>query len=402
LNVEREERPSSRPRLRLKPHADRRLKAGHPWVFSNEIVMTPELRALPPGSLVRVEGDDGIVHGTFTFNPHTLIAARFLDRDPEAVIDARWIGTRLERALRLRAAFGLAEWGRLVHAEADGLPGLVIDRYGEALALAFNTAGMARLERAVEEALDGLGRFSTLIARNDSPLRPLEGLPRETRLWRGTGGEVWVEEEGVRFPVDLLHGQKTGWYYDQRPQRALVGRLAPGRRVLDLFCHSGAFGLIAARAGAEEVELVDSSGPALALARRAAEANGLGERVRFAEEEAEAALARLERAGARFDLVVCDPPPFARSGKDVPAALRAYERLTRRAAGVVEREGFLLIAACSHHLSGPEFEKTVGRGLARARREGRVVMAGGAGPDHPVHPALPESRYLNALLLQLF
>lgn len=391
----------SRPSLRLKPGADRRLKAGHPWVFSNEIVMTEALRALAPGSLVRVEGDDGIVHGTFYFNPHTLIAARRLDRDPGAVIDAAWCAERLGRALRLREAFGLAEWGRLVHAEADGLPGLVIDRYGGTAVIACNTAGAARLLDPLTGALDRLGRFSTLVLRNDSPLRALEGLPRESRILRGEAGEVWVEEGGVRFPVDPASGQKTGWYYDQRPQRALIASLAPGRRVLDLFCHSGAFGLIAARAGAERVTLVDSSSPALALARRAAAANGLEGRVDFAEEEAEAALARLAAAGARFDVVVCDPPPYARSRRDLPAALRAYERLVRRAAAVVEREGFLLIASCSHHLGGPELEAAVGRGLARARREGRVVAAGGAGPDHPVHPALPESRYLHALLLQL-
>lgn len=394
--------PEPRPRLRLKPHADRRLKAGHPWVFSNEIVMTPELRALAPGALVRVEGDDGIAHGTFYFNPHTLIAARLLDRDPEAVIDAAWCRARLERALRLREEFGLAEWGRLVHAEADGLPGLVIDRYGDALVLSCNTAGAEQLGGPLLDAIGEMGLASTIIARNDSTLRALEGLPRETRILRGAPGEVWVEEAGVRFPVDLAEGQKTGWYYDQRPQRALAARLAPGRRVLDLFCHSGAFGLIAARAGAASVLLVDSSGPALALARRAAEANGLAGRVDFAEEDAEAAVSRLAGAGERFGLVICDPPPFARSRKDVPAALRAYERLTRRVAGLVEAEGYLLIATCSHHLAGAAFLEAVASGLARARREGRVVAEGGAGPDHPLHPALPESRYLHALLIQLF
>ncbi len=203
-----------RPLVRLLPGRDRRVKAGHPWAFSNEIAMTPAAKALPPGTLVRLEGDDGWRHGTWTFNPHSLIGARRLDADPAAPVDAAWLGARLGAALALRERLVGAPYYRLVHAEADGFPGLIIDRYGDTLALQANTAGMERLTPLLVEALSGLLSPRAIVARNDSAVRILEGLPEETKLLLGEDARARVEEGGLRFSVDLLGGQKTGWFYD--------------------------------------------------------------------------------------------------------------------------------------------------------------------------------------------
>ncbi|GIX08295.1 class I SAM-dependent rRNA methyltransferase [Elioraea sp.] len=393
---------SSRPTLRLLPGHDRRLRAGHPWVFSNELAWSPPLRGLAPGTVVRIEAASGRPEGTFFFNPHSLIAARRLDRDPEAAIDRGFVAARLERAAALRARLFAAPYHRLCHAEGDGLPGLVIDRYGDVLVTSHNTAGMAALEAEILAALAGLFAPAAVVARDDSHARALEGLPERVAVLAGTLPErVVVEEGGVAFPVDPLGGQKTGWFYDQRFNRDRVAALAAGARVLDVYCHTGAFGLRCAAAGAAHVTLADRSGPALALAAETARANGLAGRIEIRRAEAFGLLERLAGEGGRFDLVVCDPPAFAKSRKDHGPALKGYEKLARLAAAAVAPGGFLFLASCSHHVAAAEFAACVARGLARAGREGRILRLSGAGPDHPVHPHLPESAYLKAVLLQL-
>jgi 23S rRNA (cytosine1962-C5)-methyltransferase len=393
--------PADRPLIRLLPGRDRRVKAGHPWAFSNEIAMTPAAKSLPPGSLVRLEGDDGVRHGTWQFNPHSLIAARRLSHDPAAPVGAAWLRDRLATALALRGKLYDAPFYRLVHAEADGLPGLVIDRYGDALALQANTAGMEVLTPALTEALAALISPRLIVARNDTSVRILEGLPEETRLLLGEAAPAQVEEGGLRFAVDLLGGQKTGWFFDQRENRDRVAKLAPGARVLDAFCHTGGFGLRAAAAGAAQVTLLDRSTHALELAMQTASANGLSDRVESRRAEALEELERMAASGARFDIVVADPPAFAKSRKDQPAALRGYTKLARQAAALVAPGGFLFIASCSHHVAPGEFADAVIWGIGRARREGRILFQGGAGPDHPIHPLLPEGAYLKAMLFHL-
>ena len=386
--------------IRLAPGGDRRVKAGHPWAFSNEIAMSPALRALPPGSVVRVEGDDGVRHGAWHFNPHSLIAARRLDADPGAPIDAGWFRDRLGACLALRDRLFDTPHYRLVHAEADGLPGLVIDRYGDAVALQANTAGMEAATPLVLEALQALFAPRLVVARNDSAVRKLEGLGEAVAALHGEGTAT-VEEGGLRFPVDLLGGQKTGWFFDQRANRAMVARLCPGRTMLDVFCHTGGFGLAAAAAGAREVTLLDRSEHALDHAMQAARLAGLAERVTPLKAEALEHLERMTASGRRFDVVVADPPAFAKTRKDQPAALRGYAKLARLAAGLVAPDGILFIASCSHHVAPADFAEAVAWGVHRARRDSRILASVGAGPDHPVHPALPESAYLKGLLLHL-
>jgi 23S rRNA (cytosine1962-C5)-methyltransferase len=394
---------ADRPLIRLLPGRDRRVKAGHPWAFSNEIARTALARALDPGGLVRLEGDDGIRHGTWLFNPHSLIAARRLDDDPQAAIDAAWLRRRLEAALDLRGRLfpGMGCY-RLAHAEADGLPGLILDRYGDAIALQANTAGMERLTTAIADALDSLLAPRVVVARNDAAVRGLEGLGEEVRLLRGEAGSAWAEEGGLRFRVDLLGGQKTGWFFDQRENRDRVARLAPGAaRVLDAFCHTGGFGLRCAAAGAGHVVLLDRSEHALALARDSAAENGLADRIETRRAEAMDALEAMAANSERYDIVIADPPAFAKSRKDQPAALRGYARLARLAATLVVPGGFFFLASCSHHVAPGEFAEAVVHGLGRARRPARILFQGGAGPDHPVHPLLPESAYLKAMLMQV-
>lgn len=365
--------------------------------------MTPATKALPPGGPVRLEGDDGARYGVWHFNPHTLIAARRLSRDPAASIDAAWLRDRLAGALALRERLYATPYYRLVHAEADGLPGLVVDRYGDALAVQANTAGMDALTPALVEALRSLLAPRLVVARNDAAVRTLEGLPPEVRPLLG-GDETEparAEEGGLGFAVDLLGGQKTGWFFDQRENRDRVARLSHGATVLDAFCHTGGFGLRCAAAGASRVVLLDRSAHALDLAARTAAENGLAARTETRRAEALEALERMAAAGERFDVVVADPPAFAKSRRDHPVALKGYAKLARLAAALVAPGGFLFLASCSHHVSPGEFAEAAIWGIGRARREGRILFQGGAGPDHPVHPMLPESAYLKAMLLQL-
>ncbi|WP_043829556.1 class I SAM-dependent rRNA methyltransferase [Muricoccus aerilatus] len=392
---------SDLPLIRLLPGRNRRAKGGHPWIFSNEVAMTPAARAIPPGSTVRVEADDGARLGVHHFNPHSLIAARRLSPDPAAVVDDAFWGERLGAALALRDRLFTTPHYRLVHAEADGMPGLILDRYGDLVALQANTAGMEEATPAILRALDALIAPRAVVARNEAGVRALEGLPEVTQLLRGTDATGTVEEGSVTFSVDPLGGQKTGWFFDQRENRARVARLARGEAVLDAFCHTGGFGLQAAAAGAARVTLLDRSEHALATAMETARRNGLAERVEAVRGEAMDTLERMGREGARFGVVVVDPPAFAKSRKDIPAAIRAYNRLARLAAALVAPGGFLFIASCSHHVPSGEFADTVLAGLHRARRDSRILALTGAGPDHPLHPMLPESAYLKALTLQL-
>lgn len=383
--------------LRLNPGQGRRLRAGSPWVFSNEIAMRPEYRQMPPGGLVRIDGDDGARFGTFMFNPHSLIAARLLDRDPAAEIDVDWLRVRLREAIALRGRVYDTPFYRLVHAEADRLPGLVIDRYDDVAVLQANTAGMDRLAPAIVEALTSLLPLRAVVARNDSAARRQEGLAETVELLFGDDGVAQVIEGGVRFPIDPLGGQKTGWFFDQRPNRDRIAALAKDARVLDVFCHVGAFGLRCAVAGAREVTLVDSSAPALAQAEQAATLNNVAVQIR----RGDAFDVMTSLAGGKFDIVVCDPPAFARSRKDAEAGLRAYGRMARLAAALVAPGGFLFVASCSYHAPLDAWAAQIAFGLHRAHREGRILFTGGAGPDHPVHPHLPETAYLKAQLLQL-
>ena len=392
--------PDTIPRIFLNPGRDKRGGAGHPWIYANEIRMDAEAKAVAAGSTVAVHRVDGKPLGVGTFNPHCLIAFRLFARDPGAALDHAFLARRLQRALQLRQRLFERPFYRLVHGEADGLPGLVVDRFDDVVCLQAGTAGMEALLPAVLDALEETLSPRAVVLRNDSAARRLEGLDPYVRVARGAvDGPVEVAEGDVRFLADPLEGQKTGWFFDQRDNRAFMAGLSRGGRMLDVYCYGGGFALAAAAAGATEVLAVDSSAPALDLAQRAAGLNGLDGRCTFLGGKAFEELERL--AGERFRVVAADPPAFVKSRKDLRAGLKGYRKLARLAAGLVEPGGFLFLASCSHNVEAALFADEVARGVARAGRGGRVIRAAGAAPDHPVHPFLPESAYLKTLVLEL-
>ena len=394
--------PSALPRIFLQPGRDRRVVQGHPWAYSNEIRMDPDTKALSPGAVATLHRVDGKALGIGTFNPHALIAFRVFDRDTGPLLDEGFLRRRLERALKLRETLFAKPFYRLVHAEADGLPGLIADRFGDVLVLQVNTAGMEALTPMLLAALEDLLSPRAIVFRDDARMRALEGLEGEAA--RSVSDELRtarVEENDLIFVADLASGQKTGWYYDQRESRAFVSSLAGGGRMLDAYCYAGGFGVAAACRGAGEVIGIDSSQAALDLARMAADANGVGDTCTFVKGVAFSELERLGAAGERFRVVVADPPAFVKSRKDLNAGLRGYRKLTRLAAALVEPGGFLFVASCSHNVAPEAFSSEVARGLATTGRSGRIIRAAGPGPDHPIHPHLPETAYLKTLLLQV-
>jgi 23S rRNA (cytosine1962-C5)-methyltransferase len=392
--------PATRPCLTLAKGRSKRLRSGHPWVFSNEIDMTAEAKALPAGALVTLVDAGGERLGVATFNPHTLIAARLLSRQPAERVDAAFLAKRLQSAVALRQRLFDGDCYRLVHSEADGLPGLVVDRYGDTLAVQTNTAGMERLLPELLAAFEAVLSPKAVVLKNDSPVRGLEGLEPSHRVAAGeSSGPVELVENGCRFLADLAEGQKTGWFYDQRDNRAFVARLSPGQRVLDVYTYAGGFAVQAAKAGASEVVAIDRSEHALALAEQAAQLNGVS--VRTIRAEAFTEMARLDSAGERFGVVVADPPAFVKSKKDLNSGAKGYRKMARMAASLVAPGGFLFVASCSHHMPAELFAEEIAHGLSLAGRSGRILRSAGAAADHPVHPLLPESAYLKSLTLQL-
>jgi|SRR5215471_3466546 len=386
-----------RPIIRLRPREGRRVKSGAPWAFSNEIVMDAEAKSLASGSLVELKADDGAALGAGYFNSKSLIAVRLLAAS-ETDIDRAFLAGRIRRALGLREAFFERPFYRLVHAEGDLLPGLVIDRFGDACVVQITTAGMERLIDDVLAALDETVAPALVILRNDMPSRALEGLESYVRVAKGDAPDrLEVEENGIRYFADLKAGQKSGWYYDQRDNRRFAATLAKGKRVLDAYCYTGGFSVLAAVQGAAEVSGIDSSASALELAKESASANGVVNVCNFKKADVFEFLERSALEKKLFDLVIADPPPFAPSRKDIETGARAYRKLARLAAGVVAPDGYLMLASCSHNVSLERFQLECALGIARAGKTARLIREGGAGADHPVHPLLPETAYLKTL-----
>jgi 23S rRNA (cytosine1962-C5)-methyltransferase len=387
------------PTVILRAGEDRRVRAGHPWAFSNEILMDADAKAIPVGSLATLRAPGGEALALVTFNPHSLIAARVLSTNPEAHVDALFIGRRLTQAAALRDRLVGVPYYRLIHAEADGLPGVIIDRFGDAFVVQVNTAGMDALTPILLEALEAEFSPTTIILKNDSPVRELEGLTREVVVAKGQAGSIELIENDARFVADLSEGQKTGWFYDQRDNRRFMAGLAKDARVLDAYCYSGGFGVLAATRGATSVVCLDRSQPALNAAQKAAALNGVEQIVSFRKGEV---FETLEKEKPRsYEVVICDPPAFVKSRKDLKTGAQGYRKLVRLAAPLVTKGGFFFVASCSHLVDQPLFAEQVRRGLRDAERSGRILLSSGAALDHPVHPNLPETAYLKAMVLQL-
>ena len=390
-------------RVRLNKNEDRRLRAGHVWVFSNEVdnSATP-IAQLPPGEPVLIEDSAGHVLGSGYVNPHALICARLVSRDPRYVLDQSLITHRLNIALSLRARLYDRPFYRLAFGDSDGLPGLVIDRYDDICVAQITTAGMERLKPDIAAAVEKVLRPRALLFRNDGSARALEGLPSYVEPAFGEVPEtVTVEEADARFTVRPASGQKTGWFYDQRPNRLRLRAYAKGLRVLDVFSYVGAWGISAALAGATEVVCIDSSARAVDDVRANAELNGVAERVRLEQADAFEALRALRAARERFDVVVLDPPAFIKRKKDIKEGTQAYQRLNQMAMQVLSKDGILVSCSCSYHL---QRDALLGAMLKSSRHIDRfmaVIEEGHQGPDHPVHPAIPETAYLKAFFARL-
>lgn len=395
--------PHGRPVVRLKPKAEARaIRHGFPWVYADELVTDRRTQALAPGALAVLEDAERRPLGLVTINVKSRIIARMLDRDPSAVIGQDWFAARLSRALALRARLFDAPFYRLVHAEADGLPGVVIDRFGDAAVIQPNAAWAEAHLADLAAALTAVTGIATIVKNGTGRSRGLEGLAEETTLLSGSlPGPVAVPMNGAVYMADLLGGQKTGLFYDQRPNHAFAARLARGAKVLDVFSHVGGFALAALAGGAESALAVDASAPALALAGQGAKAMGLADRLATRQGDAFEVLEALGSEGARFDLVICDPPAFAPAKPALEAGLRAYERIARLAAPLVAPGGWLVLCSCSHAADLNAFRNASARGIGRGGRRGQIVHTGFAGPDHPVLPQLAESGYLKSLVFRL-
>ena len=395
---------SRQPTVRLKPKAEARaIRHGFPWVYADELVTDRRTMALAPGALAVLEDGERRPMGLVTVNPRSKIIARMLDRDPEAAIDRAWFETRLTRALALRDRLFAAPFYRLVHAEADGLPGVIIDRFGDVAVVQPNAAWAEAALADLVAALVAVSGVTTVIKNGQGRARGLEGLAEEMAVVHGPApsGPVPVPMNGATYMADLMGGQKTGLFFDQRPNHAFAARLARGARVLDVFSHVGGFALAALAGGAESALAVDASAPALALAGQGAQASGFADRFATRQGDAFEVLEALGAEGARFDLVICDPPAFAPAKPALEAGLRAYERIARLAAPLVSPGGYLVLWSCSHAADLTAFRNASARGIGRGGRRGQIIHPGFAGPDHPVLPQLAESSYLKALAFRL-
>ncbi len=388
------------PVVRLLPKANARaIRHGAPWVYANELVTDRRTKGLPPGALAVLEDAQRQPLGVVTVNPVSKIIARMLDPDPAAEINQAWLEVRLRCALQMREQMFAKPFYRLVHAEADGLPGVIIDRFGDTCVIQPNAAWSEALIEPLTAALREVTGVANVLKNAGGRTRSLEGLDDVSAVLAGAAPDapVPVPMNGAIYMADLTGGQKTGLFYDQRPNHAFAASLARGARVLDLFSHVGGFGLAALAAGADSVLCVDGSAPALALAKQGAAAMDVGDRLQIRQGDAFDTLTALREEGAEFDLIICDPPAFAPAKPALEAGLRAYERLARLAAPLVAEGGFLGLCSCSHAADLGVFRAACVRGIGRAGRHASLIHTGFAGPDHPQLPQLAESAYLKAL-----
>ena len=394
----------SYPVVRLRPKAQpRAIRHGFPWVYDNELVTDRRARGLAPGSIAVLEDAERNALALVTVNPNSRIIARVMDRDPAAVLDRAWLEGKLSRALALRARLYDAPFYRLVHAEADGLPGVVIDRFGDTAVIQPNAAWADAMLDDLVAALVTVTGVTNVIKSASGRARTLEGLDDASGVVLGQAPDapVQVPMNGATYMADLTGGQKTGLFFDQRPNHAFAAQLAKGGKVLDVFAHVGGFALAALAAGAEHALAVDGSDPALALARDGAAASGVAAKFDTRKGDAFDVMTALASEGATFDMVICDPPAFAPSKQALETGLRAYERVARLGASLVAEGGFLVLCSCSHAADLERFHGACLRGIGRAGRQGQQIHTGFAGPDHPLLPQLAESGYLKALFFRL-
>lgn len=390
---------SDLPNIRLNEHSVRRVRAGYPWIFRSEVINAKEAEAIAPGTIVNFTRDRGDFVARGYYNPKPQLVGRVLTLKAEENIDRFFIYHHVENAIVYRDRTFGQPYYRLIHSESDLLPGLIIDRFGDVIVCQVNTAGMEVLFPHVLSALKSLLKPAAVVLKNDTSARELEGLEQKVEVVHGTLADKLVEvhDGAAKFYADVLEGQKTGWFYDQRENRRWLATLSRDGTLLDAYCHTGGIGILAALAGARNVTFLDSSSDALMMVDRNATLNEVGKKCNIIEGEAFSMLEKLPRMGHKYDVVSVDPPAFIKSKKDLHAGMRGYQKLARLAAPLVQPNGFLFFASCSYHADTTMLIGALSDSLAKTGRPFQLIKVAGASHDHPVHPALPETGYLKAL-----
>lgn len=387
-------------RVVLERNRDQRITAGHLWLYAGEV---GDVKGTPEaGDLVDVYTHAGRFYGRGLFNPHSKIRVRLLTFNDEPIDEAFW-ATRLKNAdgLRRRVVIETNAY-RLIHGEGDLLPGLIVDRYANLLVMQTLSFGMDRRKDLLADLLDQHIKPEAIYVRNDAKSRTLEGLPISQGFLRGQSPTcVEITEGRARFEVDVERGQKTGWFCDQRENRQAVASITSGAAVLEVFCHTGAFGIQAALHGAASVLGIDASADAISMARRHADTNGVGERCEYRVADAFEDLRILARAGHRYDTVILDPPAFARSKQAVLHALAGYKEINVQALHLIRPEGFLVTCSCSYHVSEQSLLRTILSAARDTKRQLKLVESRSQGRDHPMLAAMPETRYLKCFIFQV-
>ena len=385
-------------KLKIKRHHEIRVVKGHPWIFSNEIENFSSLKSLEKGALVEVQINKDDPFALAYFNPHSLIAARILSYDQSQVIDENFFIERISQAKVLRDKFFDKPFYRLVHSEADFLPGLIIDRLGDVLSCQISTAGMEKLSPFLIAALEKLFPKSAIIFRNDVDARKMEGLELYVKTVKGEiADEIEIEENGLKYLINVTSGQKTGWFFDQRINREFIGSMAKDCDVLDAFCYLGGFGLNALQNGANSVTFIDSSQDALDKLKKNISLNKFTQDYDTICGKVYDVLEKAEFQERRYDIVVLDPPAFVKSKKDFFVGLKGYEKLVKLSANLVKKNGILMLASCSHNATLADLISAANDGFRKSGRKARLIRSFGAGFDHPVNPALKESEYLKSI-----
>ncbi|MDF2182652.1 class I SAM-dependent rRNA methyltransferase [Neptuniibacter sp. CAU 1671] len=384
--------------LKLNSGADRRLRGGHVWIYSNEVdTRATPLKSFEPGEQVVVETDKGKPLGIAYVNPNTLICARLISRDLKHGLDRSLLVHRLNIALSLRQQNFKDDCYRLVFGDSDGLSGLVIDRFYNVFVVQVSTAGMERVIPEIIDALNKVFKPEAILLRNDGKMRDLEGLETYIEVVQGELPALCpLIENGVSLLAPLEHGQKTGWFYDHRNNRARMQSLVKGKRVLDLFSYVGGWGVQALAAGAEQVTCVDASHVALDVALENAKLNDASARFDAMHGDAFDACKELIEQKRKFDVVVLDPPAFIQKRKDIRNGERAYARMNNFAIRLLEKDGILISASCSMHLQRERLVDIIRSNARELDRMVQIFDQGHQGADHPIHPAIPETDYLKA------
>ncbi|MCO7225165.1 class I SAM-dependent rRNA methyltransferase [Pleionea sp. CnH1-48] len=387
-------------RLVLKKNEEKRIKGGHLWIFSNEVdTQKSPLKSFQTGQQVLIESASGQKLGTGYINPQTLLCARIVSRDPKLQLDRSLLVHKLNIAQSLRERCFDKPFYRLCYGESDGLPGLIVDRYNEHLVVQITTAGMEQHKEAIVDALCKVVKPTSILLRNDSSARKQEGLDSYVEQAFGeTPEQIVIEENQTQFAIHPHSGQKTGWFYDHRISRKQIAQYAKGKKVLDVFSYIGAFGLQMATAGAEEVWCLDASSKALDELQYNAELNGVADRLTTVEGDAFTALAALKEQGERFDVIVVDPPAFIKKKKDHKAGLQGYRKINELAMRLLSKDGILLSASCSMHLKAEELQDILRTSSRHLDKQLQIIEQNHQGPDHPIHPAIPETRYIKGFI----